>query len=93
MKIALQVVTKDGKRKVVCEFADFVKFEEVHNISMANIESNLKTRDLAWFAWHSEKRRKITTLDFDAWCETVDGINIDSEDEKLVPLESSQPTG
>ncbi len=93
MKIALVVITPTERRKVVCEFADFVKYEEVHNVSMASIESNLRTRDLAWFAWHSEKRRKTTTLDFDAWCETIEGISIDTEDEKLGPLESSQPTG
>ena len=93
MKIALVVNTATEQRKVVCEFADFVKYEEVHNVSMASIETSLRTRDLAWFAWHSEKRRKITTLDFDAWCETVESISIDTEDDKLVPLESSQPTG
>lgn len=93
MKIALIVRTATGPRKALCEFADFVKYEEVHNISMANIESNLKTRDLAWFAWHSEKRRKLTTVDFDAWCETIDGIDIDTGEETIVPLESSQPTG
>lgn len=93
MKIALVVTTATERRKVVCEFADFIKYEEVHNVSMANIESNLKTRDLAWFAWHSEKRRKVTTLDFESWCETVEGISIDTEDEKLGPLESTQATG
>lgn len=93
MKIALVVKTAQGDRKAVCEFADFIKYEEVHNVSMATIETNLRTRDLAWFAWHSEKRRKVTTLDFDAWCETVEAISIDTEDEKLGPLESNQPTG
>lgn len=93
MKIALVVITPTERRKVVCEFADFVKYEEVHNVSMATIESNLKTRDLAWFAWHSEKRRGTTPLDFESWCGTVEGISIDTEDEKLGPLESSQAIG
>jgi hypothetical protein len=93
MKIALIVRTTTESRKALCEFADFVKYEEVHNVSMANIETNLKTRDLAWFAWHSEKRRKVTALNFDDWCGTIEGIDIDTGEEPIVPLGSSQPTG
>ena len=93
MKLGLVVVAGDQKRKVVVHFADFVKFEETFNVPMSSIESNLQTRHLAWFAWHSEKRAGKTTLDFDGWCATVDGILLDSEDEKLGPLESTPPTG
>ena len=93
MKIALSITTADGTRISVAEFADFVKYEETHNVSMAKIEDDLKVRDLAWLAWHSEKRRKVTTLDFHAWTETVEGISISAEEGKIVPLASTQPTG
>jgi hypothetical protein len=29
---------------------------------------------LYWLAWHAEKRMKATTLEFDAWLETIEGI-------------------
>jgi len=94
MKFALLVHGTDGKpRKSIAEFADFVKFEEVHNISMAKIEDDLKVRDLAWLAWHSEKRRQQTALTFDQWIETVESISMDSGEDRIVPLESTQPTG
>jgi hypothetical protein len=59
---------------------------------MARIESDIKVRDLAWLAWHCEKRNKVTALEFDAWLETVEQISIEGE-ERIVPLESTQPTG
>jgi hypothetical protein len=49
-------------------------------------------RDLAWLAWHCEKRNKVTALDFDPWLETVEEISAEGE-EKIVPLESTQSTG
>ena len=94
MKLAVVVLGSDGKtRKACAEFADFVKFEEVHDISMVRIETNLKVRDLAWLTWHSEKRKSVTALEFDKWIETIENIEMDVEGGKIVPLESSQPTG
>lgn len=94
MKIAIKVGGTDGStRRSVAEFADFCKFEEHHNISMARVEDNLKVRDLAWLAWHSEKRRQVTALDFDTWLGTIESLSLDTEDEKLVPLESNHPIG
>jgi hypothetical protein len=93
MKIALSVTTTDGVRTSVAEFADFVKYEEIHNVSMAKIEDDLKVRDLAWLAWHSEKRRNVTSLEFHAWTETVEAISISTEEAKIGPLERTQPTG
>ena len=93
MKIALIVRTGTEQRKALCEFADFVKYEEVHNVSMARVEAEMKVRDLAWLAWHSEKRNKVTALDFDAWLETVEQITGSEGEDRIVPLESTQPTG
>lgn len=94
MKLELSVEGNDGlKRVATAEFADFVKFEEVHNISMAKIEESLKVRDLAWLAWHSEKRRNKTALGFDDWCATIVSINIEMGGSEIAPLESPQPTG
>jgi hypothetical protein len=94
MKLGLTVHLGDGKERLaVVAFADFVKFEEVHNVSMAKVEAEMKVRDLAWLAWHCEKRNKVTDLPFDSWLDTVENITAAPEESKIVPLEKSQPTG
>jgi len=94
MKLGLTVHGTDGKKRLaVVAFADFVKYEEIHDKSMAKVEAEMKVRDLAWLAWHSERRNKVTALEFDAWLDTVDEISAASGEDKIVPLESSQPTG
>jgi hypothetical protein len=94
MKLGLSVHGTDGKKRLaVVAFPDFVKYEEIHNVSMAKVEAEMKVRDLAWLAWHSEKRNKVTALDFDAWLETVEQITGSEGEDRIVPLESTQPTG
>jgi len=94
MKLGLTVHGTDGKKRLaIVAFADFVKYEEIHSVSMAKVEAEMKMRDLAWLAWHSEKRNKVTALDFDAWIETVEEITAAEGEERIVPLGSTQPTG
>ena len=94
MKLGLTVHGTDGKKRLaVVAFADFVKYEEIHDKSMDKVEAEMKVRDLAWLAWHCERRNKVTALEFDAWLDTVDEISAASGEDKIVPLESSQPTG
>ena len=95
MKLGLTVHGTDGKKRLaVVAFPDFVKYEEVHNTSMAKIEAEMKIRDLGWLAWHCEKRNKLHNLSFEIWREGVDMVSLgESEDNKIVPLESSQHTG
>ena len=94
MKLALVVYNGEGEsRNSLAEFVDFVKYEEVHNVSMSKVEQDIKVRDLAWLAWHSEKRRNKTALDFNAWLEQVSNISLDAGEGTIVPLEMTQPTG
>jgi hypothetical protein len=95
MKLGLTVHTHDGKKRTaVVQFADCVKYEEVHNISMSKVEEDMKIRDLAWLAWHCEKRNKLHSLDFDSWLETIENISIGNESENVIlPLESTQSIG
>jgi len=94
MKLVLVVYDPQGEqRTAVAEFVDFVKYEEHHNISMSKVEQDIKVRDLAWLAWHSEKRRNKTALDFNAWLEQVSNISLDAGEGTIVPLEMTQPTG
>jgi hypothetical protein len=89
MKIDLTVVYNDGtKIDVDAVFADFVAFERTWNRSVTKFEEELRLTDLAWLAWHSEKRLKRTTLQFDPeWIETVGEIEIRDEDGNEVPLD------
>lgn len=94
MKLAIVIARNDGTEdKILAEFADFIKYEEVHNIGLDKLMNNLRVRDIAWLAWHSEVRRKKTSLSWDEWPTTVEGVIIDTEADKIVPLERTQPIG
>jgi len=74
MKINLQVEFNDkpGETKeVTCLASDMVKFESHFNISIANLDKDLKITHLLFLAWASETRTKATALTFDDWVDTV----------------------
>jgi hypothetical protein len=94
MKINLEVTTLENvTTKVTAQFADFIAFEREQNRSVANFQTELKLTDLAWLAWHAEKRTKKTALNFDQWTETVDSVEVGAESSAINPLEKTQPTG
>ena len=51
-----------------------VKFESNFDISIANIEKDLKITHLLFLAWASETRTKSTTKSFDEWVDEVETI-------------------
>lgn len=74
MKINLQVEYSDKPgepKEVTCLASDMVKFESHFDISIANLERDLKITHLLFLAWASETRTKATAKTFDEW---VDGI-------------------
>jgi hypothetical protein len=76
MKITLRILFVTGETKDVSAGpADLVAFEDKFNLSVANLEAEMRVTHLLWLAWKSESRQKTTVLDFDAWLETVDSIN------------------
>ena len=94
MKVVFKILDKSGSpRKCIVEFADTIKYEEEHNVSFDAMRQNPKIRDLAWLCWRSETRRKETALAFEDWCDRVDAIDLMTEEDKIVPLESAQVTG
>ena len=94
MKINLEVTTLDAvTTKVSAQFADFIAFENEKNRSVANFQTELRLTDLAWLAWHAEKRTKKTALKFEEWIETVDSVEVGTDSAVIVPLENHQPTG
>jgi hypothetical protein len=75
MQINLQVTYTDNSVRVVNAIAaDLVAFETKFDLSIARLEQNVKLTHLLFLAWHVEHRLKQTALDFDAWIETVEGV-------------------
>ena len=94
MKINLQVTTLDSvTTKLTAQFADFIAFETEKNRSVANFQTELRLTDLAWLAWHAEKRTKRTAMKFEEWIDTVESVEVGAESSAINPLESPQPTG
>ena len=84
MKIILQIEfsNKPGETKeVTCLASDMVKFESQFNLSIANLEKDLKITHLLFLAWASETRTKATAKPFDEWVDEVVSISA-SDDPK-----------
>jgi len=81
MKLTLQIQFSDGTSKdILVSAADMVAFEDKYNISIAKLEE-ARIGWLLFLAWHSEKRRKATELEFEAWLDTVETVG-QTEDPK-----------
>ncbi len=95
MKITIAVSSSatDEKRNVVAEFADFIAWETAFDKSLGKFEIDMKLRDLAWLAWHSEHRKKDTSLSFEDWLGEVGSIEPVANGDVIVPLESNQHIG
>lgn len=84
MKIILQIEfsNKPGEiKEVTCLASDMVKFESEFNLSIANLEKDLKITHLLFLAWASETRTKATAKPFDEWVDEVVSISA-SDDPK-----------
>lgn len=76
--ITLTVEYADGnKAKAVASAPDFVAFEAKFDKSVQSFANDVRLTYLFFLAWNSLSRRKETELDFDAWMETVSGIEVD----------------
>jgi hypothetical protein len=76
LKINLRIQFVTGETKdAIAGPADLVAFEDKFNLSIANLEAEMRVTHLLWLAWKSESRQKHTALEFDAWLETVESIN------------------
>jgi hypothetical protein len=74
MKINLQIEYSDKPgelKEITCLASDMVKFESNFDISIANLDKDLKITHLLFLAWASETRTKATAKPFDEW---IDGV-------------------
>ena len=84
MRINLRVEFSDKPgepKEVLCLASDMVKFESHFDISIANLEKELKITHLLYLAWASEVRTKSTAKTFDEWVDEVETITA-AEDPK-----------
>jgi hypothetical protein len=95
MQLSMKVTFADANVKTVtAKFADFVAFERTWNRSVAKFEQELRLTDLAWLAWHSEKRTQNTAMGFDPeWIGTIESVEMAEETTSDSPLEKGQQPG
>lgn len=75
--INLQINFVDGSTAEVSAVAiDQIKFESNFDISLSKIASEAKLTHIYWLAWQVQTRLKETSLDFEAWAETVDFVGV-----------------
>lgn len=88
MKMAMRIIFSDGGTKD-CEaiFADFVAFERTWNRSVTKFETELRLTDVAWLAWKTQIRCKVTQEQFDIWLEKVENIDVIAEEDSVTPVE------
>jgi len=92
MKMQLRVTYNDGAgADVEVAAPDLVAFEREFDRSVARFESEVKFTDLVWLAWHRLKREGKAG-DFDAWLETVDGIEVADVGEPAPLDKTAQPS-
>jgi len=75
MIINLQISYSDNTTKeIAAKAADIVAFEERYDISMVNLQKEVRLTHLLFLAWHAEKRSGATKDEFDKWVESVEGV-------------------
>ena len=94
MRLDLRITYNDGSAvDTAAMTADLVAFEEHFNRSVARLEAELRLTDVCWLAWHSQRRKEQTALEFHPWLETVDGVELTDGEASPAPLApTGQPT-
>ena len=90
MQIDLRVSFINGQSADVdAVFADFIAFEKERRRSVVRLDADMQLTDLAWLAWHAEKRLGKTALKFDPdWIGTVENVMIREDEETDTPKAS-----
>ncbi len=75
MIINLQIgYTDNTTKEIAAKASDIVAFEERFDISMANLQNEVRLTHLLFLAWHSEKRTGVTKENFEKWVDSVESI-------------------
>lgn len=93
MKINLEVKHLDGSgTAVTASVPDFIAFERKFDRPISSFANDPRIEYMCFLTWHAAKRQGMTQQEFDPWLDTVAELLVSDEDD-IVPLESSQPTG
>lgn len=83
MRFNLLIKFADGSEKeITASTPDLVAFEDKFNISVGRLGVEQKLSHLLFLAWHSEKRNKTTSANFETWLETVESVGESASDPK-----------
>ena len=75
--ISLNIIFADGTEKeVTAVAADLVAFEERFDMSIAQLEKNVRMTHLFFLGWNAMRRTKAATDDFETWVETVSMVSL-----------------
>ena len=66
----------DTTKEVSTSAADLIAFEERFDMSIAQLEKNIRMTHLFFLAWHASKRTGATKEDFEKWVEGVGMVTI-----------------
>lgn len=77
MNLNLLIKYLDGTTKDLSTSpADIVAFESKFDLSVARLQDSIRMTHIFFIAWHVAQRTKATALDFDAWLETVETVEL-----------------
>jgi hypothetical protein len=75
--ISLTITFEDGTEKeVTAVAADLVAFEERFDMSIAQLEKNVRMTHLFFLGWNAMRRTKQTTDDFETWVESASMVSL-----------------
>jgi hypothetical protein len=93
VKLTLTVATSDGNtRDVHTTLAVIVDWERRYKRRAGDLAAGFHVEDLAYLAYASEKRAGATSVDFDAWLETVEAITV-KDSEESHPTDAAPTVG
>ena len=94
MRLALHVDYVDGSGADIDATApDLIEFERKYDRAFVTIGDQTRLEWILYLCWYNLQRKKITALEFEAWCETVAGVNFRDPGDAPIPLESDPRTG
>lgn len=77
MNLNLLIKYLDGTTKDLSTSpADIVAFESKFDLSVARLQDSIRMTHIFFIAWHVAQRTKATALEFDAWLETVETVEL-----------------
>ena len=75
--ISLNIIFADGTEKAVTAVAaDLVAFEERFDMSIAQLEKNVRMTHLFFLGWNAQRRVGDTKETFEKWVETVSMVSL-----------------